>query len=89
MKADATGTRTATYVSDWLQNAGNDTALTDVSNLSDIKIKAYTVIDRFVPFMYLQGSPRWDGMSYATGIAVLTVISLAVGLIVFNRRELS
>lgn len=60
-----------------------------VSNLPDIKIKAYTVIDRFVPFMYLQGTPRWDGMSYATGIALLTVISLAVGLIVFNRRELS
>lgn len=37
VKADATGTRTATYVSDWLQNAGNDTALTDVSNLSNIQ----------------------------------------------------
>ena len=37
VKADATGTRTATYVSDWLQNAGNETALTDVSNLSNIQ----------------------------------------------------
>lgn len=37
VKADATGTRTATYVSDWLQNAGNETTLTDVSNLSNIK----------------------------------------------------
>lgn len=60
-----------------------------VSNLSELKIKAYTVIDRFVPFMYLQGTPRWDGISYATGIGVMTVVSLAVGLIVFNRRELS
>jgi len=60
-----------------------------VSSLSDLKIKAYTMIDRFVPFMYLQGTPRWDGISYATGIGVLTLISLAVGLIVFDRRELS
>jgi ABC-type transport system involved in multi-copper enzyme maturation permease subunit len=60
-----------------------------VSGLSDLKIKAYTMIDRFVPFMYLQGTPRWDGISYATGIGVLTLISLAVGLIVFDRRELS
>lgn len=37
VKADATGTRTATYVSDWLQNAGNVSNLTDVSNLSNIK----------------------------------------------------
>ena len=53
------------------------------------KIKVFTAIDRFVPFMYLQGSLRWDGISYATGITALTVISLAVGLIVFDRRELS
>lgn len=59
------------------------------SSLSDLKIKVFTAIDRFVPFMYLQGSLRWDGISYATGITALTVISLAVGLIVFDRRELS
>lgn len=42
VKADASGTRKATYVSDWLQNAGNEKNLKDISNLSNIEnVKGY------------------------------------------------
>ncbi|MGN0193920.1 MAG: hypothetical protein ACI39G_02270, partial [Pseudoramibacter sp.] len=42
VKTDASGTRKATYVSDWLQNAGNEKNLQDISNLSNIEnVKGY------------------------------------------------
>ena len=56
--------------------------------LQGAKLVLYTAYDRFMPYMHFEGYPRWDIYSYLLGSIVLTVLSIAVGLVIFERKEI-
>lgn len=56
--------------------------------LTGTKLQVYTFFDRYVPYAHCSGTPRWDMMSCVEGCVVLVLISLVLGLIVFNKKEL-
>lgn len=56
--------------------------------LTGTKLALYTAYDRFSPFIHFDAYPRWDILSYLAGSVVLTAISIGIGLIIFNRKEI-
>lgn len=57
--------------------------------LTGTKLALYTAYDRFSPFMHFEGYPRWDLLSYTIGSVVLIALSIGIGLIIFNRKEIN
>ncbi|WP_026529159.1 hypothetical protein [Butyrivibrio sp. VCD2006] len=57
--------------------------------LTGTKLMAYRFIDRFIPYSYLASEPHYDMPSYLIGCGGLLIISVVIGLIVFNKKELS
>ena len=53
------------------------------------KLLIYTSIDRFVPYMYLAVRPHYGFGSYIAGTLGLIIISMAIGIIIFNKKEIS
>ncbi|SEQ91110.1 hypothetical protein SAMN02910369_02671 [Lachnospiraceae bacterium NE2001] len=56
--------------------------------ITGLKLAVYQFYDRYVPYSRCTGNPRWDMTSLLIGCAGLIVISVAAGLIVFNKKEL-
>ena len=56
--------------------------------LTGTKLALYTAYDRFSPFIHFEGYPRWDILSYLIGGVILTALSIGIGLIIFNRKEI-
>lgn len=51
-------------------------------------LKIYEGIDRFFAFSHLTGGLRWDNVSYICGNAVLIVISMIIGILVFSKKDM-
>ena len=45
-------------------------------------------IDRYVPYSYLVEEPHYDMGSYIIGCSAMIIVSIVIGLIVFNKRDL-
>lgn len=56
--------------------------------ITGIKLAVYRFYDRFVPYSRCTGMPRWDIQSLLMGCAGLIIISVVMGLIVFDKKEL-
>ena len=56
--------------------------------LTGLKLKLYNFYDRFVPYAHCDGHPRWDMASCVIGSVVLIMISVVLGLIVFEKKEI-
>lgn len=61
---------------------------TGVCTLTGMKLSVFTFLDRYMPFSYFLMVPHWDIASYVIGCGGMAVISLIVGLIVFERTDL-
>ena len=56
--------------------------------LTGAKLALYKFIDRFIPYSYFSMEPHWDTLSYLVGCLGLILISTAVGLFVFDKKEI-
>lgn len=56
--------------------------------LAGAKLELYKFIDRFIPYSYLSDEPHWDSTSYIVGSTGLILISVVVGILVFNKKEI-
>ncbi|MCR4690724.1 MAG: hypothetical protein K5739_05240 [Lachnospiraceae bacterium] len=56
--------------------------------LTGAKLAVYNFIDRFVPYTQLSFRPHRPFTDYMAGSAGLIILSLVIGLILFNRKEL-
>ena len=45
-------------------------------------------IDRYIPYSYLVEGPHYDMGSYIIGCSAMIIVSIVIGLIVFNKRDL-
>ena len=59
-----------------------------VCTLTGTKLEVYKFVDRFVPYSFMNMEPHYDLWSYFAGGAGLLLISVVIGLIVFERKEL-
>ena len=57
--------------------------------LTGFKLKLYTFYDRFVPYAHFTFSPRWDSSSNMIGCLGLILISVIVGMLMFERKEIN
>lgn len=57
-------------------------------SIKGAKLAIYTFYDRFVPYAHCSGTPRWTVTDVSLGCAVLILLSIITGLIVFNKKEL-
>ena len=56
--------------------------------LTGLRLTVFTLYDRFCPYAHLVGTKRWDFGSYVTGSAVFVIVFMAIGLLVFNKKDL-
>ena len=56
--------------------------------LTGAKLFLFKFIDRFIPYSYFSMEPHWDTLSYLVGCLGLILISTAVGLFVFDKKEI-
>ncbi len=56
--------------------------------LTGTKLAVYSFVDRYIPYSYLITRPHYDMASYVIGCLAMVILSVVIGLIVFNRREL-
>ncbi|MBP5608319.1 MAG: hypothetical protein J6X66_08655 [Lachnospiraceae bacterium] len=56
--------------------------------LSGFKLTLYNFYDRFVPYSYLSMRPHHSTLTYMIGAAVMIVVSVIVGMIIFNNKEI-
>lgn len=56
--------------------------------LEGTKLVLYTAYDRFMPYMHFEEYPRWDIFSYLIGSGVLIAVSIFVGMIIFEKKEI-
>lgn len=59
-----------------------------VCKLTGARLHVYTFLDQYCPFMHLMDFKRWDNMSYLLGNLGLIVISMMIGIVSFNRKEM-
>lgn len=59
-----------------------------ICTLTGIRLQVYTFLDRFCPFLYLNGFTRWDAVSYLCGNLGLIVLSLAAAILIFDKKEI-
>lgn len=57
-------------------------------SLKGAKLAIYNFIDRFVPYTHLSIRPHRPFMEYLAGSTGLILLSLAIGLILFNQKEI-
>ncbi len=56
--------------------------------LTGTKLAVYQFVDKYVPYSYLVIRPHYDMSCYVIGCAGMIIISVVIGLIVFNKKEL-
>lgn len=56
--------------------------------ITGARLFLYTAYDRFMPYAHFQQFQRWPFSSYVIGSAVMIAISILVGLIIFERKEI-
>ncbi len=56
--------------------------------LTGSKLLLYKFIDRYIPYSYLSIGPHWDSASYLAGCTGLILISVIIGLLVVERKEI-
>lgn len=57
--------------------------------LTGARLKIYTFLDQYVPFFHLQSFLRWDNLSYILGGVGTILISVIIGILVINKREIN
>ena len=56
--------------------------------ISGTRLQLFTFLDKYVPYMHLFGFPRYNWDAYVIGGSVLTVISVIVGILIFEKKDL-
>lgn len=59
-----------------------------VCSLTGVRLVVYKMIDRFIPFAYCEGAMRWNLSDYISGTGILLLLSLIIGLTIFQRKDL-
>ncbi len=59
-----------------------------VCSLSGTKLALYSFYDRFVPYAYLGMRPHHELWVYLAGSCGMILLSVAVGSLIFNRKEI-
>ncbi len=59
-----------------------------VCKLTGTRLFVYQMIDKYSPYAYFWGEIRWSLSSYVIGSGLLILISLIIGMIVFQRKDL-
>ena len=59
-----------------------------ICQLTGTKLKLYTFYDKYVPYAHCSGTPRWEMSSCVIGSVALIVISLIIGMIAFEKKEI-
>lgn len=59
-----------------------------ICQLTGTKLKLYTFYDKYVPYAHCSGTPRWGMSSCVIGSVALIVISLIIGMIAFEKKEI-
>ncbi|MBQ1371583.1 MAG: hypothetical protein IIY70_01505, partial [Oscillospiraceae bacterium] len=57
-------------------------------SLTGTKLAVYTFLDKFFPYFYFTATPHYPMGTYVLGCGGLILISAAIGLLVFNKRDL-
>ncbi len=52
------------------------------------KLAVYRFVDKYIPYSYLMTRPHYDFGSYIIGCFAMVILSVVIGLIVFNKKEL-
>lgn len=60
-----------------------------VCTLSATVEKIFTFCDEYLPFFHLIGTVRWNLWDYAIGQVGFAVISLVIGSVIFNTKEMN
>lgn len=61
---------------------------TGICTLTGVRLAVFTFLDRYVPFSYFLAMPHWDIASYAIGCGGMLILSLGIGIIVFDRIDI-
>ncbi|MCR5213318.1 MAG: hypothetical protein K6E10_02810 [Eubacterium sp.] len=56
--------------------------------LTGLKLDLYQFIEKYVPFLYTIVRPHFGFSTYMLGAGGLIIISLILGLVIFNRKEI-
>lgn len=56
--------------------------------LTGMKLAVYSFVDRFIPYSYLMMRPHYNMGFYVAGCSGMVLISVIIGLIIFNKKEL-
>ncbi len=56
--------------------------------LTGAKLAVYSFVDKYIPYSYLMTRPHYGMSCYVIGCFSMVIISVVIGLIVFNRREI-
>jgi hypothetical protein len=56
--------------------------------LTGTKLAVYSFIDKYVPYSYLTVRPHYNMSCYVIGCSGMIIISVIIGLLVFNKKEL-
>ncbi|MBO6165748.1 MAG: hypothetical protein J6O17_05165 [Eubacterium sp.] len=56
--------------------------------ISGTRLAVFTFIDKYIPFMHLINFPRFGWDAYIIGGAVLSAVSLILGMVIFEKKDL-
>lgn len=62
---------------------------TGVCKLTGTRLFVYQMIDKYSPYAYFFDNIRWNLGTYVIGSGLLTVASLIIGLIIFQKKDLA
>ena len=56
--------------------------------LTGAKLAVYSFVDKYIPYSYMMTRPHYGMSSYVIGCSAMIILSVVIGLIVFNKKEL-
>ena len=56
--------------------------------LSGMKLAVFRFVDKYIPYSYLVTRPHYDMSSYVIGCSAMIALSVIIGIVVFNKKEL-
>lgn len=56
--------------------------------ISGSRLEVFSFIDKYIPYMHLTGFPRFEWSAYVIGGGGLMVLSLLIGIVVFEKKDI-
>ena len=56
--------------------------------ISGSRLAVFSFIDKYIPYMHLAGFPRFGWSAYVIGGGGLVILSLLIGLVVFEKKDI-